>query len=245
MIDMTRLRNACWLLVCVVGATDLPVQASAQGSAEATLASLVAELNRNNPELAAARREIDVRVARIAPAGAPPDPTLSLGYMGGLARPPFFPSGSTPNAFRQFGASQEIPFPGKLSLRSHIAAIDADVSRWTLEDTRLQLIADLKAAYFEYQFATRSIGIVRRNRELLDSFRQIAEVRFSVGHAIQQDVLKAQLEISGLIERTTILERQRDGLRARINALLYRLQDTRVEPDLAFTTVDLPSDVAT
>jgi outer membrane protein, heavy metal efflux system len=236
------------LLVCVLAAS-FPALASAQqresAGADRTLASLVAELSRNNPELGAARRDIDMRVARIAPAGAPPDPTISVGFMGGFDRPPFFPSSNTPNAFRQVGASQEIPFPGKLSLRSRIAAADADASRWTLEGTRLQLTAELKATYFEYQFATRSLAIVTRNRELLDQFRQIAEARFSVGQAIQQDVLKAQLEISGLIERTTMLERQRDGLRARINGLLYRIQDTEVDPDLAFTAVALPPDPST
>lgn len=237
-----------FVLVCVLTAS-LPGAVLAQqrepAGTSGTLASLVAELGANNPELAAARREVDMRVARIAPAGAPPDPTLSVGYMSGFARPPFFPSSSTPNAFRQVGASQEIPFPGKLSLRSRIAAADADASRWSVEDTRLQLTAELKTMYFEYQFAARSLEIVRRNREVLDSFRQIAEARFSVGQAIQQDVLKAQLEISGLIERTTVLERQRDGLRARINALLYRTQDTPVDPELVFTAVALPPDVAT
>ena len=236
-----------FLVVCVL-VGSLPATGLAQpqefASSKPTLASLVAELSANNPELAAARREVDMRVARIAPAGAPPDPTLSIGYMSGFARPPFFPSSSTPDAFRQVGASQEIPFPGKLSLRSRVALADADASRWSAEDTRWQLISDLKMTYFEYQFVTRSLEIVKRNRQVLDSFREIAEARFSVGQAIQQDVLKAQLEISGLIEQTTVLERQRDGLRARMNALLYRAQETPVDPDLAFTVLPLPSDAS-
>jgi outer membrane protein TolC len=237
-----------FLLICVLVASfrgPLVAQQPEAGGTDATLAALVAELSASNPELAAARREVDMRVARIAPAGAPPEPTLSIGYMSGFARPPFFPSSSTPNAFRQMAASQEIPFPGKLSLRSQVAAADADAVRWGVEDAALQLVTELKTTYFEYQFAARSLDIVRRNRELLDSFRQIAEVRFSVGQAIQQDVLKAQLEISALIERTTALERRRDGLRARINALLYRTQDTPVDPELPFTPIALPPDVAT
>jgi len=87
------------LLVCVL-ASCFPAMALAQpresAGKDATLASLVAELSSNNPMLAAARREVDMRVARIAPAGTPPDPTLSIGYMSGFARPPFFPSSSTP-----------------------------------------------------------------------------------------------------------------------------------------------------
>lgn len=233
------------LSALVVSATGA---AGAQGreppGVDATLASLVAELGRNNPEIAAARRDVDMRSARIAPAGTLPDPTLSIGYMSGFARPPFFPSSATPNAFRQVGVSQEIPYPGKLSLRSRIAAIDADAARWSVEDTRLQLAAELKAMYFEYQFASRSLEIVRRNRELLDQVRQIAEARFAVGQAIQQDVLKAQLEISGLIERATVLERQRDALRARINGMLYREQNAPLSSELPFATLPLPPDAA-
>lgn len=224
-----------------------PAASFAQGHdpvAGGTLSSLVAALGANNPELAAERRELDMRLARIAPAGAPPDPAISAGYMSGLARPPFFPSSSTPNAFRQLSASQEIPYPGKLALRSRIAASAAESARWSVEDTRLGLIAELKSMYFEYQFAARSLEIVQRNRELLGQFRQIAEARFSVGQAIQQDVLKAQLEISGLIERATVLERQRDALRARINALLYRQADAPLSTDLAFTVMPLPPDAA-
>ena len=64
---------------------------------QSVLASLVADLEQRNPQLGASRREIDMRVARIAPAGAPPDPTLSVGYMSGFLRPPFFPSAGTPD----------------------------------------------------------------------------------------------------------------------------------------------------
>lgn len=237
-----------WLLLPCAFVAAFSATGRAQGpgaaAAKPTLASLVAELDANNPQLAGARREVDMHVARIGPAGAPPDPTLSVGSMQGFTRPPFFPTTDTPDAFWRVWATQEIPFPGKLSLRAGAARADADASRWSTEDTRLKLIADLKTAYFEYQFVSRSLEIVHRNRRVLDAFRQITEARFGVGQAIQQDVLKAQLEISGLIERTTVLERQRDLLRARINALLYRSQDTAVDPDLVFTVLASPSDVS-
>jgi outer membrane protein TolC len=206
-----------------------------------TLASLVAALDSVNPEIKAAQREIDMRVARIQSAGAPPDPTLSVGFMGGFQQPPYFPSPATPNGYREIAVSQELPFPGKLALRSQIAGTEAAAARWDLESTRWRLVSELKQMYFEYQFASRSLDIVRRNHTVLDQYRQMAEARFSVGQAIQQDLFKAQLEISALLERTVVLERQRDTLRARINALLYRAPDTPVDPDLAYTETPLPA----
>ncbi len=216
------------------GAPRAPANDVAQTSADAVapspLAALVAELEQNNPEIKAARREVDMRVARIDPAGALPDPTLSVGYMSGLARPPFFPAASAPGSFRQFGASQEFPFPGKLRLRTRIAATEADAQRWDYETTRRGLIAELKDAYFEYAYVDRSLGIVQRNKVRLDQFRQIAEARFSVGKAIQQDVIKTLVEISLLLERQAVLEQQRTALQARINGLLFRAPDTPLGP---------------
>jgi outer membrane protein, heavy metal efflux system len=199
-------------------------------AASPLLAALVAELERNNPELKAARRDVDMRVARIAPAGAPPDPTMSVGYMGGIAGVPFFPSSGTTGSFRQFGASQELPFPGKLRLRTQVAATEAEAERWNYETTRRRLIAELKEAYFEYAYADRSMAIVERNKERLDQFRQIAEAQFTVGRAIQQDVIKTQVEISLLIERLAVLDQQRRALEARINGLLFRPPDTPLGP---------------
>jgi outer membrane protein TolC len=197
---------------------------------------LVDELERSNPELQAARREIDMQVARIAPAGTPPDPTLSVGYMGGLLRPPFFPSSATPNGFRQVALSQEFLYLGKLAARSRVEAGEADVRRWNAEEVRVRLIGELKSAYADYVYVDRSRAIVARSKALLEQFRSIAEARFSVGKAAQQDVLKAQVEISLLIERLAMLDRDRTALQARINALLYRPPDTPVPADLSVST---------
>lgn len=216
-----------------------PAIAAAQTASP--LSGLVSELERNNPELQAAKREVDMRTARIAPAGTPPDPTFSVGYMSGFVRPPFFPSSSTPDAFRQMGISQELPYPGKLGLRASIAASEADVARWTYEDVRVRLASELKAEYVDYVRLDRSLEIVRRNKKVLEDFRRIAEARFSVGKAAQADVLKAQVEISILTEQEQMLLRERTTAQARVNALLYRPQETPLDASDAFA-VQVPDE---
>lgn len=205
------------------------------------LSQLVAELERSNPELAAGRRDVDMRVARVAPAGALPDPTVRAGYMGGFLRPPFFPSAGNPDSFRQFGASQEFPYPGKLALRTRIATTEVDAERWNYEATRRRLVAELKALFFEYRFVEQSLTITEKNKTLLDQLRKIAEARFAVGKGLQQDVIKAQLEISLLLERRAALERDRRSLGARINGLLYRPSETPIAATGSEVTVTVPS----
>jgi len=232
------MRRFWFLTVCALMVFAMPAVAAAQSAG--SLSQLVSELERNNPELQAARRDVDVRAARIAPAGTPPDPTLSVGYMSGFLRPPFFPSSTTPDAFRQVGVSQELPYPGKLRLRSSIAASEADVARWAYEDARVRLISELKAEYVNYLRADRTLEVVRRNKKVLEGFRRIAEARYSVGRAAQADVLKAQTEISVLTEQESVLLLERTTAQARVNALLYRPQETPVEAseDLAVSLPD-------
>lgn len=198
------------------------------------LADLVADLESANPELAAARLEVDASVARIQPAGAPPDPTISAGYMSGFLRPPFFPSASTPDGLWQFGVTQEIPYPGKLAVRTRIASTVAERARWTVEARRVQLVADLKTAYVELARVDRSLAILTRTKAVLEQARAGAEARFRVGRGAQQDVLRAQLEISMLIERATMLQRERASALSAVNAVLARPADMPLESTLAF-----------
>lgn len=208
-------------------------------AAPATLADLVAELDQHNPEIAAARRSVDAGVAAIAPAGALPDPTLRAGYMAGVKAFPFLPTAHPGDSFRQFGASQEFPYPGKLSLRTKIAVSESEAQRWSYETTRRRLIAELKSAYYDYVFVDRSLAILARNKARLDEFRQIADARYGVGKAMQQDVLKAQLEISLLLEREAVLEQQRTALRAHVNGLLYRRPDAPLDVSLTYEPASL------
>lgn len=220
-------------------APTVALSALAQPASGTTLQDLVAELDRQNPEIAAARRYVDASVAAIAPAGALPDPTLSAGYMGGVRSLPFLPTDDPSDGFRQVSAQQEFPYPGKLSLRTKIAVSESDAQRWTYETARRRLVAELKSAYYEYIFVDRSLEVLARNKARLDQFRQIADARYSVGRAMQQDVLKAQLEISLLIERQAVLNQQRTALRARINGLLYRKPDRPLDVSLTYEPASL------
>jgi len=84
------------------------------------------------------------------------------------------------------------------------------------------VIADLKVAYFNFYLIDHSITILEENKKLLEQFARIAETRYRVGQGIQQDVLKAHVEISKLIDRLTVLEQRLAATEEEINSLLYR-----------------------
>jgi outer membrane protein TolC len=60
---------------------------------------------------------------------------------------------------------------------------------------------------------------LQKDREALAAFEKVTEIRYSVGKAAQQDVLRAQLEITRLSQRETVLTQQRQTLEAQLNSL--------------------------
>ncbi|WP_457603712.1 TolC family protein, partial [Legionella pneumophila] len=88
--------------------------------------------------------------------------------------------------------------------------------------TSFAVIAELKRLYYDLYFVNKSIEIVQRNQELLHEMEQSAEATYSVGKTPQQDIYRAQTEISRLEMRLVILKQQRQSLQADINRLLNR-----------------------
>jgi cobalt-zinc-cadmium efflux system outer membrane protein len=191
-----------------------------------TLEELVKAAVERNPAIQAAQRAVEAKELLITPAGTLPEPTLTFQTMGDFI-PPTLMRGD-PSSARTFGLEQEIPFPGKLGIKSKIAAAEAEVERWNYERIRLEVIAEIKQAYYDLCFLHKSLEIVRKDKELLRKFAQVAEEKYRVGQGIQQDVLKAHVEISKLDDRLTVLEGKRGITESLINSLLYRPSRTPV-----------------
>lgn len=210
---------------------ELPNAAEAS---ESEIAALVREALENNPALQAAERRVEALRHRAPQARALPDPTLVIGWNG---RPgPFVLEDGFPPSSRNFGAAQTIPFPGKLRLRGQVAALDAEAAEWEQEAIRREIAAAVKESYYEYFYTDRALSITRENQLLLEKLAEMAEVRYRLGKGLQQDVLKAQLELTRILGRLTQLEQQRSLTVARLNSLLNREPEAplpapvRVEP---------------
>jgi len=124
-----------------------------------------------------------------------------------------------------YGIGQEIPFPGKLRLKGEVAQREADRIEQEYVAVRLRLIARLKEAYFDLHFVHDAIEVVERNKVLLMQFEKTAKSRYAVGQAAQQDVFRAQVEISRVMDRLAVLDQQKESLHAAVNRLLNRPPD--------------------
>ena len=183
-----------------------------------SLQSLMDQLEKNNPEIRAARFRFEAATKRPSQVRALPEPKLTLANVG--VGHPFSRLNVSEFAYRGIGLAQEIPFPGKMGLAAEEARREADSERQNYRSIVLDKASQLKTAYYDWYFATKSIEIMTKNRDLLDRLEQIARARYAVGKGIQPDVLKAQVEVSGLVQQLEVLEQKKLLTEAQIKDLM-------------------------
>lgn len=206
--------------------------AAAQPAPRLTLADAVAQALAGNPEITAAQRRYDAALQRPAQERSLPDPMISAGYSAVGYPVPGFGLGSEPNANIGVMVSQALPYPGKRSLRASLARRDADAEYQQIEAARLSVAARTRQAYYRLAYTYAAGAVLERNRELLATLLKVSESRYSVGHAAQQDVIKAQTQLSLLELQRARIAQERATREGELNALMARPAGTMVgRPD--------------
>ena len=180
-----------------------------------TAESFTAAVLARNAGLGAMRQALVAAVSDIRPAGALPDPMLSVS-----AAPRTF--GSAMGTGEDIEVSQALPWWGTLEARKEIAQADAGVARHDLEALRLRLAATARGVFADWVFVHRALAINAANQSVLAELRRIASVRYATGKAPQADVLQAEVERTVLAQQRLEWQRKIAVVAARMNALLDR-----------------------
>ena len=192
------------------------------------LDDVVREALEKNPEAQSALHTVKALQRRVPQVESLPDPMISAGWAGNVA--PFSIMRGDNSSYRGLTVSEQFPYPGKLKLRGQIANKEADAAQSDYDAIQRRVTAEVRTAYYEYFYCDRAVQTTNRNKDLLEKLSKIAEARYRVGKAMQQDVLRSQIEISMLLEKLTTLEQQRATAQARINALLVRSPESPLPP---------------
>lgn len=190
------------------------------------LSAWVQQVLENNPKLQASSDQIEVMKTRIPQSKAMPDPMVGVNFMN-------FPVNSftldqEPMTGIQFSATQMFPWPGKLGIKGQIAEQGTEISRLQYEELKNQLTNQAKQLYYELYYIDQALETVRNNQEVLQHFVKIAESKYEVGNGLQQDVIKAQVELSKMMDKEISLQNKRETLEAEINALMNRSPDVPI-----------------
>jgi outer membrane protein, heavy metal efflux system len=213
-----------------------------------SLKDLIGEAERNNPEIAVAEHGYAAATHVARQASALPDTQVTLQHLSVGSPRPFAGYTNSDFAYIGLGASQEIPYPGKRGLRGQVANREADVRHVQIESVRRMVTDKLKAAYFRLAYLQQTLSALERNDHLLKEVEQIVESRYRVGKGNQQEILKAQLQSTKILQAITMHHREVGQLEAQLKQLLNRPQespDIQTEPlaarILAYSASDLLS----
>lgn len=190
--------------------------------------TLISEGLKNNPRLMAIQLDTQAAETEIIQAGTLPDPILSISANN--LPVDVFTFDKEPMTGKMLQLSQGIPILGKLNLRSQIAETRHEVSIETLEEARNQLKREIATLVMDISYTDAAIETIERNKQLLDEFQRVAGQRYAVGKGLQQDVLKAQVELSRMMEREITLRQRRITQVEQLNQALDRPVQSTVPP---------------
>ena len=198
----------------------LHAQASLLGS---TVEGLLQVARANNPEVTGMRFEAEAAAQRAGPAGALPDPKFRVELRDitrlGEQSPTILPGrvGST-----RYLLMQDLPWFGKLELRRKIAELEAEGAQGKAQGSWSELATKIKTAQAQRVYLQGNIKLTREIQGLIVNLEKIARSRYAGGLAAQQDVIRAQIEQTSILNELVALESESRQVNARLNALLAR-----------------------
>lgn len=209
----------------------LSVVVTSPGRADETLSqenlsTLVASALANNPEIKSSNARWRMFASKVKQVSSFEDPMFMFKLQNLLARDPLSFGGRDPQTAKVIGITQQIPFWGKRGIKEEIAGYDAESLWWGIEERKLELARMVKETYYQLWNVDKALGVLDKNLRIIEDFKVIAETRYSVGQGAQQDIYKAGLEKSKMLDMQISLQQKRKSLEANLNYLLYRPANT-------------------
>ena len=172
----------------------------------------------NSPEIRLAARRVAVAQARQPAAGALDDPSLMYRGWGVPLNSPY----DLNQAQNMFMIGQNFPGPGKRALRSQVAGEDITIAKAGLEAVKRDVTARVRMAFYTLLRNNEEMRIHDEQVALARQGVEAARIKYTVGRVPQQDVLKAQVALTRLVDRLVMLETDGAMVRATLNTLMGR-----------------------
>lgn len=226
------MRQLIWSVTAVVAAWPAaPLPAQERALEQGALRVYVQEVLEHNAGYRAAGLRVDAATERIAPAGALPDPLLTVGAMS-VPVTSFSVSREPMTQVPLIALQQRFPFPGKQGALAGVARADRMVADEALGVTEASLAAAAARAYFDLAYARTAVAIWQGRLALADHAIAVSQVRYETGGAPQTDLLRARLRRAQLDEEGDALEAGVIAAAARADALRAGVGDSIRPPFL-------------
>lgn len=166
-----------------------------------------------NPNIASAQSLIEQNEGRKIQAGAYPNPTITVQTADAALRDP---SVGRPIGERAGTLSQPLEWPGKRAARQDAADSGLASSTVGFEEVKLNLIAEVKTAFYDLLLAERTVDLLQQNLEIIQDVARIVKARVRSGEGAQFEVVKAEVEV---LKAKQELTKAKNAVRVRLVGL--------------------------
>jgi outer membrane protein, heavy metal efflux system len=144
-----------WTAALVL-ATGVSAFAQEMNGTPTPLAPLIAEAEANNTQISAADHSWKAATHVAQQVTTLPDPQFTVQSFSAGSPKPFAGFSNSDFAYIGFGASQELPYPGKLRLKGEVADRDADTQHAQADVLRATVAEQVKLVYLRLAYLVRS-----------------------------------------------------------------------------------------
>lgn len=205
-------------------AVSVPSWAQERGDAPTSLASLISEVLANNAQISAADHAWRAATHVAQQVTTLPDPQFIVQSFSVGSPRPFAGFSNSDFAYIGFGASQEIPYSGKLRLKGDVADRDAAMQQTQADLIRASITDQVKTLYLRLAYLDATLAILSRNDTVLKPMIETVLSRYSLGQGSEVEVLKAQIERTKLVREMTTQRQEVGQIQAALKELLHRSQ---------------------
>jgi outer membrane protein, heavy metal efflux system len=218
------MKVALYWTAALVMATGVSAYAQEMTGMPTPLATLISEAQSSNTQLSAADHAWKAATHVAQQVTALPDPQFTVQSFSVGSPKPFAGFSNSDFAYIGFGASQELPYAGKLRLKGEVANREADMQQTQADLLRSSITDQVKVLYLRLAYLDATLSILGRNDAVLKPLIETGLSRYSLGQGSQADVLKAQIEHTKILREVTMHHQEMGQLQASLKELLHRSQ---------------------
>jgi outer membrane protein, heavy metal efflux system len=229
-----------FLAAALAGASASPAEPpetrAAPGTNGLTLEAAIRLALEHNPGLRASGARVDAATGRAQQSGKWSNPELELSAEDW----PVKDGRGFSDAKQLVGIAQTLPFPGKKSLDRQIGGAGVRLSATELALRRIELVRDVKAAFFRVLAAERLVEVSTQLVAVAESSAVTAQKRVDAGAAAYQEQLRAEVQWEQARTELAEFEREFAAARQGLATLLGRddLRDATLAGALTEQSVD-------
>lgn len=188
-----------------------------------TIDSLLQQAFENNPELKAVQLEYESAMQQGPQVSQLPDPTIGIGI------PVLRPETRLGSQVLMVSASQMFPWFGTQKAKEAVVLTMAKSKYERIAAIRLELIYQIKNAYYNLILLEEQQNILSRNIRIFETIEKISFAKIESGKSIAYEAILVRIKLEELQKQIELLEQQKLIFQSKINEAINNSSNRTIQ----------------